>query len=88
MAHLKLAADKSNGTADEFKAAVLGSSTYFGTLTVDRRDGILTFAVESSSFPNREGTVQRRDSFKPNHLVARLNSGVRPLCNDSGWLQF
>lgn len=55
-----LAADKSTGTADEFKAAVLGSSTHFGTLTVDSHDGILTFAIESSSFPNWEGTVQKR----------------------------
>lgn len=54
------APDKANGTADEFKAASLGSSTHFGTLTVDRRDGILIFAIEAASFPNWEGAVQKR----------------------------
>lgn len=52
--------DKANGTADEFKAAVMGSSTHFGTVTVDARQGLLQFAIESASFPNWEGTVQKR----------------------------
>ncbi|MCL1633632.1 lipocalin-like domain-containing protein [Luteimonas sp. SX5] len=52
--------DKGNGTADEFKAAVMGSSTHFGTVTVDAKEGLLLFAIESASFPNWEGTVQKR----------------------------
>lgn len=68
-----LAADKANGTADEFKAAVLGSSTHFGTLTVDSRDGVLTFAIEAASFPNWEGTVQkRRYTLKDGVLTYRV----------------
>jgi hypothetical protein len=52
--------DKVNGTADEFKAAVMGSSTHFGTVTVDAKEGLLLFAIESASFPNWEGTMQKR----------------------------
>ncbi len=52
--------DKGNGTDDEFKAAVMGSSTHFGTVTVDAKQGLLVFAIESASFPNWEGTVQKR----------------------------
>ena len=52
--------DKANGSADEFKAAVMGSSTHFGTITIDARDGTLVFAIESASFPNWEGSVQKR----------------------------
>src|SRR5688500_1236798 len=52
--------DKANGTIDEFKAAVTGSSTHFGIVTVDARESLLSFAIESASFPNWEGTVQKR----------------------------
>jgi len=54
------AADKAAGSASEFKAAVMGSSTHYGTVAVDAHEGILTFAIESASFPNWEGTVQKR----------------------------
>jgi hypothetical protein len=52
--------DKASGSADEFKAAVMGSSTHFGTVTRDAGAGTLSFAIESASFPNWEGTVQTR----------------------------
>jgi hypothetical protein len=55
-----LDADKANGSPDEFKAAVMGSSTHFGTVTCDDKEGTLTFAIESASFPNWEGTIQKR----------------------------
>jgi Lipocalin-like domain len=52
--------DKSTGTPAEYEAAVLGSSTHFGTISVDPADGTLTFQIESASFPNWEGAQQRR----------------------------
>jgi hypothetical protein len=65
--------DKSNGTAEEFKAAVLGSSTHFGTITVDSSAGTLTFAIEASSFPNWEETVQARSyTLKEDVLTYRV----------------
>ncbi len=54
------AADKAQGSADEYQAAVMGSSTHYGTVTVDDRRGLLVFEIEASSFPNWEGTVQKR----------------------------
>lgn len=54
---------KADGSADEFRSAVLGSSTHYGTVTIDEDQSLLVFSIEGSSFPNWEGTVQKR-SFK------------------------
>lgn len=51
---------KAEGSADEFRSAVMGSSTHYGTVAIDDRAGQLVFSIEGSSFPNWEGTVQRR----------------------------
>jgi hypothetical protein len=54
------AADKAGGTDAEMRAAVMGSSTHFGALTVDWAARTLRFAIEDSSFPNWRGQVQTR----------------------------
>lgn len=51
---------KADGSTDEFRSAVMGSSTHYGTLSIDESAGQLVFAIEGASFPNWEGTVQRR----------------------------
>lgn len=51
---------KADGSADEFKSAAMGSSTHYGTITIDDANGLLVFSIEGSSFPNWEGTVQKR----------------------------
>lgn len=51
---------KADGNADEFKSAAMGSSTHYGTVAVDDANGLLVFSIEGSSFPNWEGTVQKR----------------------------
>ncbi|MGO4222197.1 lipocalin-like domain-containing protein [Lysobacter sp. TAF61] len=51
---------KADGSADEFKSAVMGSSTHYGTVTIDSEANLLVFSIEGSSFPNWEGTVQKR----------------------------
>jgi hypothetical protein len=51
---------KAGGSADEFKSAVMGSSTHYGIVTVNEKDELLVFSIEGSSFPNWEGTVQKR----------------------------
>lgn len=53
-------ADKAAGSADEFAAAVKGSSTHYGTLVVDGQRGLLAFSIEGASFPNWEDAVQQR----------------------------
>jgi hypothetical protein len=52
--------DKSAASADEFKAAVLGSSTHYGEVELDAAKGTIVFRIEGASFPNWEGTVQVR----------------------------
>ncbi|MGO1002212.1 lipocalin-like domain-containing protein [Lysobacter sp. CA196] len=51
---------KADGSVDEFRSAVMGSSTHYGRLTIDERAGVLAFSIEGSSFPNWEGTTQKR----------------------------
>lgn len=64
---------KADGSAEEFKSAVMGSSTHYGTVTIDREDNLLVFSIEGSSFPNWEGTVQKRQyKFDGNELSYRV----------------
>jgi hypothetical protein len=51
---------KADGSVDELKSAVMGSSTHYGTMTFDKQAGVLVFSIEGSSFPNWEGATQRR----------------------------
>jgi hypothetical protein len=53
--------DKTRGEADEYRAAVLGSSTHFGRVAVDPAKHQLLFDVEAASFPNWEGKRQVRE---------------------------
>lgn len=52
--------DRAKGTPAEYEAAVLGTSTHFGTLTVDPAAHTLVFKIDAASFPNQDGTVQKR----------------------------
>ena len=53
--------DKTKGTADEYREAVLGSSTHFGKVAIDRAKHQLDFDLEAASFPNWDGKRQVRD---------------------------
>ena len=48
------------GTAEENKAAVQGSIAYFGTYTVNEADHTINVHIERCSFPNWDGTDQKR----------------------------
>ena len=64
---------KLTGTPAEYESAVMGSSTHFGTLNVDPVHGILIFHIECASFPNWEGTEQRRSyELKGDELSYRV----------------
>ena len=65
------AIDKNAGTEAEFKAAVLGSSTHYGTIGME--SNALVFHIEGASFPNWEGTTQRRSfELEENDLTYRV----------------
>jgi hypothetical protein len=51
--------NRSTGSPDENKAVIQGSLTLFGTYTVTD-DGALTLRMERSTFPNWNGTDQKR----------------------------
>ena len=53
--------EKARGTAEEYRAAALGSSTHFGRLRIDAASKQLIFDIEGASFPNWEGRRQVRD---------------------------
>lgn len=48
------------GTAEENMVAMHGSLAHFGTYTVNEADHSVTLHIEYSSFPNWNGTEQRR----------------------------
>jgi len=48
------------GTPEENKAVVQGSLAYFGTYSVDERAKTATIHIEGCSFPNWNGTEQKR----------------------------
>lgn len=52
--------DRREGTAEENKAVVQGSIAHFGSYTVDETNKTLTFHIETSTFPNWNGTEQKR----------------------------
>ncbi|MET3132549.1 hypothetical protein AAKU55_002823 [Oxalobacteraceae bacterium GrIS 1.11] len=52
--------DKSRGSADDYKAAVMGTNAHVGKYALDAAGHSLTFNIEHASFPNWDGTVQKR----------------------------
>ena len=57
----KFASDnRAKGTAEENQAVIAGSIAHFGKYTVDEKDKAFTFHVEASTYPNWDGTAQRR----------------------------
>jgi hypothetical protein len=48
------------GTAEENKATADGTQTYFGTYSVNEADRSIAIHIEASSFPNWNGTDQKR----------------------------
>ena len=67
------AGDKLAGTEAEYKAAILGSSTHYGTVSMDTARHTLTFKIEAASFPNWEGAAQIRSyELKGDELSYRV----------------
>jgi len=52
---------KSQGEPNEYRTAVLGSSTHFGRVSADVARRQLVFEVEGASFPNWQGQRQVRN---------------------------
>jgi hypothetical protein len=52
--------NRMEGTPEENRAVVQGSIAHFGRYIVNEADKTITFQIETSTFPNWNGTVQRR----------------------------
>jgi Lipocalin-like domain len=52
--------NRTTATPEENKAIVQGSLTHFGTLSVNAADKTFTFKIETATFPNWDGTEQKR----------------------------
>jgi hypothetical protein len=52
--------NRTTATPEENKAIVGGSITHFGTLSVNAADQTMTFKIETATFPNFDGTEQKR----------------------------
>lgn len=50
--------DKAHGSADEYRAASMQGNAHYGH--VEAVGGVLRFAIEHATFPNWDGTEQRR----------------------------
>ncbi len=48
------------GTAEEYRAVVQGSIAHFGRYSVDEAAKTITFEIDASTFPNWNGTTQKR----------------------------
>jgi hypothetical protein len=52
--------NRTTGTPEENKAIVGGSLAHFGTVSVNEADKTFTFKIETATFPNWNGTEQKR----------------------------
>jgi hypothetical protein len=62
--------DKTHGSAEEYREALLGSSTHFGHVALDAAKHQLVFRIEASSYPNWENTQQVRDYTFENGVLS------------------
>jgi len=51
---------RTKGTADENRAVVDGNIAHFGRYSIDDGGKTITFHIETASFPNWDGTTQKR----------------------------
>jgi hypothetical protein len=52
--------NRTTAPPEENKAIVQGSVTHFGTVFVNAADKTITFKIETATFPNWDGTEQKR----------------------------
>jgi len=78
--------DRRKGTTEENQAVIEGITTYFGKYkVVDEKKGMVEITIKGSSFPNWDGTVQKRtltvkgDELKQVNPSPAIGSGVNYL---------
>ncbi|HXM81571.1 MAG TPA: lipocalin-like domain-containing protein [Burkholderiales bacterium] len=71
---------RERGSAEENKSIVAGSISHYGKYTVNDFDKTLTFHVETSTYPNWDGSAQKRpftvSGDRLTYRVAEVSSGA------------
>lgn len=75
------------GTAEEYKAAMLGMIANVGSWTVDEKTRVLTTYVEAGSYPNLNGKTQTRviSSITPDELRYTNGASVSGTVDEATW---
>ncbi|OMQ12606.1 lipocalin-like domain-containing protein [[Flexibacter] sp. ATCC 35103] len=81
--------DKNKCTPEENASIVQGSNSHFGKYEVDADNNAIIFKITTASFPNWEGTIQKRAySFVNNELkyvVTNTTQGEKSITAEVVW---
>ncbi len=81
--------DKNKCTPEENAMMVQGSNSHFGTYAVDEARKTITFNIAHASFPNWEGTVQKRSYTYTNneirYVVTHTTQGGQSVIAEVTW---
>ena len=84
-----ISGDKNKCTPEENASIVQGSNAHFGTYEIDKTNKIITFKIKTASFPNWEGTIQKRSyTFLNNELkyvVTNTTQGGKSVTAEVVW---
>ena len=84
-----ISGDKNKCTPEENAAIVQGSNSHFGEYEIDETNKTITFKIKTASFPNWEGTVQKRSyTFTNNELkyaVTNTTQGGKSVTAEVVW---
>ncbi|KAF2080372.1 lipocalin-like domain-containing protein [Flavobacterium sharifuzzamanii] len=81
--------DKNKCTPEENATIVQGSNSHFGEYEIDETNKTITFKIKTASFPNWEGTIQKRSyTFANNELkyaVTNTTQGGKSVTAEVVW---
>lgn len=84
-----ISGDKNKCTPEENAAIVQGSNSHFGEFEIDEADKIITFKIKTASFPNWEGTIQKRSYTLINkelkYVVTNTTQGGKSVTAEVVW---
>ena len=84
-----ISGDKNKCTPQENASIVQGSNAHFGEYEIDETKKIITFKIKTASFPNWEGSIQKRSyTFLNNELkyvVTNTTQGGKSVTAEVVW---
>jgi hypothetical protein len=84
-----ISGDKNKCTPEENASIVQGSNAHFGAYEIDETNKIITFKIKTASFPNWEGTVQKRSytflNSQLKYVVTNTTQGGKSVTAEVVW---